>query len=132
VHARTRVPHYAIVAYGAIGALLALTGTFASLVFLASVSIMLLYVACCAAAWELERRARALGDATHPGRSGLIPILALFGLVGVLCYSTVRELLAVGGVLVVASVLYWMTAPGRRAAQLGGAVPAAAHSGSAL
>jgi APA family basic amino acid/polyamine antiporter len=129
VHARTRVPHYAIVAYGVIGALLALTGTFASLVILASVSIMLLYAACCAAAWELERRARALGDTTQPGRSGLIPLLALLGLVGVLCYSTLRELLAVGVVLVVASVLYWMTAPGRRAAQLGGTVPAPAHSG---
>lgn len=129
VHARTRVPHYAIVAYGVVGALLALTGTFASLVFLASVSNMLLYVACCAAAWELERRARGLGDTTHPGRSGLIPLLALLGLVGVLCYSTLRELLAVAMVLVVASILYWMTAPGRRAARLTDPV-AAAYTGS--
>src|SRR5439155_19658316 len=41
VHPRSRVPHYAIVAYGVIAALLALTGTFASLVFVASVSNML-------------------------------------------------------------------------------------------
>ena len=67
MHPRTRVPHYAIVAYGVIAALLALTGTFASLVFVASVSNMLLYVACCAGAWELERRARSLGDTAQPG-----------------------------------------------------------------
>jgi hypothetical protein len=109
---------------------LALTGTFASLVFLASVSNLLLYVACCAAAWELERRARVLGNTAQPGRSGVIPLLALLGLLGVLCYSTLRELLAVGVVLVVASILYWMTAAGRRAAQSGGPVPAAAPTGS--
>jgi APA family basic amino acid/polyamine antiporter len=130
VHPRTRVPHYAIVTYGVIGALLALTGTFASLVFLASVSNMLLYVACCAAAWELERRARTVHDPTRPGRSGVIPLLAVLGLVGVLCYSTLRELLAVSVVLVVASILYWMTAAGRRAARTGGPVPASAGSAS--
>jgi APA family basic amino acid/polyamine antiporter len=129
VHPVTRVPHYAILAYGVIGALLALTGTFASLVFLASVSNMLLYVACCAAAWELERRARALGDTAQPGRSGVIPLLATLGLVGVLCYSTLRELLAVGAVLVLATILYWVTASGRRAARGGGVVPAGATTG---
>jgi APA family basic amino acid/polyamine antiporter len=131
VHPRTRVPHYAIVAYGVIGALLALTGTFASLVFVASVSNMLLYVACCAGAWELERKARSLGDTAQPGRSGVIPLLAMLGLLGVLCYSTLRELLAVGAVLVVASILYWMTAAGRRAAQSGGPLPVGAASGRA-
>jgi basic amino acid/polyamine antiporter, APA family len=129
VHPRTRVPHYAIVAYGVIGALLALTGTFASLVFLASVSNMLLYVACCAAAWKLERRARALDDTTQPGRSEVIPLLAMLGLVGVLCYSTRRELLAVGVVLVLATVLYWVTAAGRRAARRAGPLPAGAITG---
>lgn len=129
VHPRSRVPHYALVAYGVIAALLALTGTFASLVFLASVSNLLLYLACCAAAWELERRARALGDTALPGRSGLVPLLAMLGLLGVLCYSTLRELLAVGGVLVLASILYWVTAAGRRAARRGGPVPAGAATG---
>src|SRR5207247_471822 len=97
-----------------IAVLLALPGTFASLVFVASVSNMLLYAACCAGAWELERKARSLGDTAQPGRSGVIPLLAMLGLLGVLCYSTLRELLAVGAVLVVASILYWMTSAGRR------------------
>ncbi|HEX3235074.1 MAG TPA: APC family permease [Gemmatimonadales bacterium] len=130
VHPRTRVPHYALVAYGVIAALLALTGTFASLVFLASVSNMLLYVACCAAAWELERRARARGDTALPGRSGVIPLLAVLGLLGVLSSSTARELLAVAGVLILATILYWTTGSGRRAAaRRGSAVPVGAVTG---
>jgi hypothetical protein len=100
-------------------------------VFVASVSNMLLYVACCAGAWELERKARSLGDTAQPGRSGVIPLLAMLGLLGVLCYSTQRELLAVGAVLAVASILYWMTAAGRRAAQSGAPLPVAAATGGA-
>ena len=56
LHPRSHAPYMAILTYAAIGAVLAITGTFAELAVLATLTMALLYGAGCAAAWLLARR----------------------------------------------------------------------------
>ena len=79
-------------------ALLAMTGSFAVLAPIASVAIIVVYLGCCAAAWALSEAA-------------VVPLLAIAGLVWVASHSTGTEFLAVGAVLLVGSVVYFV---GRR------------------
>ena len=79
-------------------ALLAMTGSFAVLAPIASVAIIVVYLGCCAAAWALSKAA-------------FVPLLAIAGLVWVASHSTGTEFLAVGAVLLVGSVVYFV---GRR------------------
>jgi amino acid transporter len=77
VSPRTGVPVTAILAHAAITALLALTGTFETLVVLSVLSACGLYAAGCAAAWSLSRRGVALAGA--PLRLPALPLLAGVG-----------------------------------------------------
>lgn len=116
VHPVTRVPHVAVITHYLIIATLAVSGTFTILAPLSSLAIVLLYISVSAAAWVLQRQSAAEG-AVRPSRLGLIwPVLSLLALVWVLAQSTRRELLAVGGLLAVASVVYWVGAAAKRRA----------------
>ena len=95
VHERHRVPHWAVVVYAAVACALAIGGTFTSLAVLSSVGTILLYLSCCSASWVLGR-----------GRSPLVPLLAILGLLAVLLSCTEKELLSVGAVLVLATAWY--------------------------
>lgn len=106
VHPVTRVPHAAVVTHAAVSCLLALTGTFSTLAILASVTVILLYLSCCAAAWSLTRGTGR--------RQWVVPALAIAGLLWVLASATAAEFLAVAVVLAGAALVYWATA-GRRA-----------------
>jgi basic amino acid/polyamine antiporter, APA family len=105
VHPDTRAPHVAIVVHALAAALLAMTGSFAVLAPIASVAIIVVYLACCAAAWKLAERAGPAAAA--------VPLLAIAGLLWVASHSTGPEFLAVGAVLLVGSVIYLV---GRRIA----------------
>jgi amino acid transporter len=107
VHPRFRVPHVALGTYATASCLLALTGTFAGLAILASVSVTLLYLGCCTSAWALTR-----GSTT---RAWAVPGAAIAGLLWVLSSATAPELFAVGGVLLGATGLYAATARRRSA-----------------
>jgi hypothetical protein len=72
---------------------------------IASVAIIVVYLACCAAAWKLAERAGPAAAA--------VPLLAIAGLLWVASHSTGPEFLAVGAVLLVGSVIYLV---GRRIA----------------
>jgi amino acid transporter len=102
VHPETRVPHIAILVHALASALLAMTGSFAVLAPIASVAIIVVYLACCAAAWAMSERT---------GRSAVVPALAIAGLFWVASHSTGREFLAVGAVLLGGSLVYLL---GRR------------------
>lgn len=60
VHSRNHTPHIAILAYGSIVLLLAVTGTFAELAVLSTLVSVLYYGLGCIAAWLLVRRKVAL------------------------------------------------------------------------
>lgn len=105
VHRSTRVPHVAVMVHTVIAAGLAMSGTFIFLAPIASVTILVLYVACCAAVWVLARRqARERGHRL----TAFASVLAILGLLWILLHSTRQEFLAVGAVLAAGSVLYWL------------------------
>jgi APA family basic amino acid/polyamine antiporter len=117
VHPRFRTPHFAIVVNTVLTLALAISGTFARLAILANVTVLLLYMLCALAAWILRRRdVRMAGEPFRMPGGSLVPVLA-FGSLGWILFSTVtaREFLAVGGVVVVALVMY-----GVRALRVGG------------
>jgi amino acid transporter len=68
VHPRFHTPHIAIVAYGIVIALLALTGTFEQLAILSNVTSFVLYALCAIAVWVLRKR-----DVRSDGAPFLIP-----------------------------------------------------------
>ena len=80
-------PYVAILCYSTIAIVLALTGSFAELVALSTLSIAALYIAGCAASWALARRGvalsgtplnfRFLGAATAIGISSMLALIAL-------------------------------------------------------
>lgn len=87
VHPSSKAPHVAIVCYAALAIALALTGTFAQLAVLATLTIAGFYIAGCAAAWRLARRGLALtgtplnfrwlGTAAVIGITSMIVLIAL-------------------------------------------------------
>ncbi len=117
VHPRHRTPHVAIWAQTALVWALAASGTFERLAVLANVSTLLLYAACCVAAWALRRRdVRAPGAAAvrvpfHPA----VPWLALLVIALLLTGVTRAEWAVVLGVLAAAALGYALTGRGRRA-----------------
>jgi APA family basic amino acid/polyamine antiporter len=87
VHPRTQTPYVAILSYAGLAAVLALTGTFAELAALATLTTAALYALGCVAAWLLARRGvavagtplnfRWLGAATFVGVTSMLALIAL-------------------------------------------------------
>jgi APA family basic amino acid/polyamine antiporter len=87
LHPDSHAPYAAILCYGALAIVLALTGTFAELVVLSTLAIAALYIAGCAASWLLARRGvalsgtplnfRFLGAATVIGISSMLALIGL-------------------------------------------------------
>jgi APA family basic amino acid/polyamine antiporter len=87
LHPSSHAPYVAILCYAALAIILALTGTFAELVVLSTLTIAALYIAGCAASWVLARRGVALsgtplnfrfhGAATVIGISSMLTLIGL-------------------------------------------------------
>lgn len=104
VHPRHHTPHVAIWVQAALVWALAATGTFERLLVLANVSTLLLYAACCAAAWALWRRGGAGAGARLPGAVRVpfhpaVPAAALVVIALMLTGVTAAEWAVVGTVL---------------------------------
>src|SRR2546427_264649 len=90
VHGTHHTPHVAIAVQGVIVCAIAITGTYVKLAIMADVAILLVYLACCLAVWQLRRL--DLGAADNPvvmpaGR--VVPWVA-GGVVGALCVAGAR------------------------------------------
>ncbi|MEY2499975.1 MAG: hypothetical protein QOI07_309 [Verrucomicrobiota bacterium] len=88
VHPRFRSPDVAILVYTVAALVLSLTSSFAELAIMANVAALLLYIICCAAAWELMRRdvrteARPF---TFPGAS-VVPIVSIIAIIWILSHA---------------------------------------------
>jgi amino acid transporter len=108
VHPRFRTPHIAIVLHGAICAALALKITFLSLAVIVVLLTLLVYLACCLATIELQRR-DVRADGGEPFRlpgGPLIPILASIIIIWLMSSSTAQEFLYLGAMLVAATVVF--------------------------
>jgi amino acid transporter len=116
VHPRWRTPHVAIAAQTAIVLPLALFGNFEILAMASNVSALLVYGACCLAAVELRRRGVHGGGIPFrvPG-TRVAPWLALAVIVWLLWGLQPTEWLAAGLILLVATGVFVVTVPSRRA-----------------
>jgi APA family basic amino acid/polyamine antiporter len=107
VNARYHTPAVAIIVHSALTCLLAITGTFRSLVVVSTVSILLVYLATCLASIQLRRRdVRADGPPFIVPGGHVIPVLSCIVVIWMLTSASRTEFLSVGAAIVLASVLY--------------------------
>lgn len=109
IHSRTHVPHWAIVAHAVVALALALSGSFAALAITSSVALIVLYIIACASAWALDRRAGVATLATT-----VVPALGILSLLWMLTSATLKEIVAVVGVLALAGAVYALRIPGAK------------------
>ena len=114
VHPRFHTPHVAIVAQTAIVLLLGLTSGFERLAVIATSATLVVYLACCAAAWELRRRdVRGAGAPFQVPGAAAVPLLACVAIALLLSSVTLREWSVLAVVIAFASAVFVATR-GRR------------------
>ncbi|MEP6937429.1 MAG: APC family permease [Chthoniobacterales bacterium] len=107
VHPRFRSPDVAIITYATLAFAFSFSSTFESLAVMANVAALLLYILCCAAAWELMRRDVRGNGAPFTFRGAkAVPPVAIAVSVWILAHATAREFLVTAIVLAVGSALY--------------------------
>jgi APA family basic amino acid/polyamine antiporter len=107
VHPRFHTPHIAIITYAAIGFALSFSSTFQRLAVLSNMAVLLLYILCCLAALELNRRDIRSDGAPFrfPGQS-IVPIVAIILIIWVLAYATKEEFEITAACLAGATLLF--------------------------
>lgn len=107
IHPRFHTPDVSIITYAAIGFALSFSSTFQQLAILSNTAVLLLYILCCLAALELNRRdIRSDGvPFKFPGAT-VVPIVALIVIIWILAHATMKELAVTVACLAVASLLY--------------------------
>lgn len=123
LHIRHETPAVAIVLHGTLAAILAATGTFATLVIVNNVAILVLYLACCIAAYLLLRVGVRYPDVEAPSGvpftppfGTLAPVVAGVVILWLLAQAKWQEFAAVAAACVVATLAYRLkerTAPPR-------------------
>ena len=107
IHERSRAPYVAISTYAALAVVLALTGSFAKLAVLATLTAAPVYAAGCVSAWLLARRGVALAGA--PLRFPLLGVAATVGIVGMLIVISLAErteILGLGALMIASALVY--------------------------
>jgi amino acid transporter len=108
VHPLYRTPHVAILIHAVLCLSLALSGSFEKLAVLTVISTLIVYLICCLAAIQLRRR-DIRDEGAIPFRlpgGPVIPVIASAIVVWLMTASTRQEVLAMGGMLVVETVLF--------------------------
>jgi amino acid transporter len=108
VHERYRTPHVAIVIHAVAAAVIALSGSFASLVALSVLSTLIVYLICCLATIQLQRKnVRTEGAIPFRVPGGpVIPILATGMIIWLMTASTRQEFVAMASQVAVLTLLY--------------------------
>ena len=107
VHQRYDTPAVAIAVQCAMTFIVAVTSGFATLAILSNIAVLVLYLFCCIAAWELRRKNVQAGGTPFRIPGGpVVPFLAVAVIVWILSNATVKEFSVIGGVLVIASLLF--------------------------
>ena len=114
VHPRFHTPYVAILLQSALVCCLAITNGFETLAILANLATLILYGACCLAAWELRRREVSTRTSLRARAQGAIPWAACAVILWMLTSVTGREWAVAGAVIAVAALLFLATR-GRRA-----------------
>ena len=120
VHPRYRTPHVAILIHAVLSLGFALSGTFEKLIVLSVISLLIVYLICCLAVIQLQRRDIRDGGAVPfkvPG-GPVIPLIASAIVVWLMTASTKQEVVAMGAMLVAETALFLLMR-GRRAVDPG-------------
>ncbi len=107
VHPRYRTPDVAIITYAVAAFVLSFSSTFQKLAILSNMVVLLLYILCCLAALELNRRdVRSDGAPFKFRGQALVPIVAIVFIVWVLAHAKKDEFVITGICLVAVSLLF--------------------------
>jgi amino acid transporter len=108
VHPRYRTPHVAILIHAVVCLGFALSGSFEKLAVLTVIATLIVYLICCLAAIQLQRRdVRDEGAVPFKLAGGpVIPVIAAAIVVWLMSASTRQEVLAMGAMLVAETVLF--------------------------
>jgi APA family basic amino acid/polyamine antiporter len=107
IHGRSHAPYVAIAFYAGLAATLALTGTFAELAVLATLTSAAVYAGGSAAAWVLARRGIALAGV--PLASPLLPAAATVGITGMtllIALASRQEILGLAALMTASALVY--------------------------
>ena len=116
VHPRFHTPHVAIALQSTIACALAISGTFERLAILATLAVLVLYGACCLAAWRLRRLdVRAGGAPFRLLAAGAAPPAACLVILWMLTGARRGEWAALAVALAAASFLFLATSTSRSA-----------------
>ncbi len=102
-----RVPLLAVIAHSCVAWVLASLGSFATLALVSGGAFCVVYIASCAAAWQLQRK--NVGQMQNPFRlpgSAAIPLLAIIGLFFILTTLQRAEWIAIGCTALAVIFLY--------------------------
>jgi amino acid transporter len=103
----TRVPLCALTAHALIAWLAASAGSFTTLALVSGGAFCFVYIASCAAAWQLQRRnAAQSARPLHLAGGPLLPAVAIVGLAAILLTLARAEWLAIGVALVVIAAVF--------------------------
>jgi amino acid transporter len=108
VNEKYRTPHVAIVIHAMLCAGFAISGSFAGLLVIATLSALIVYLICCAATIKLQRM-NARTDGAEPFKvpgGPVIPAIACGIVIWLMASSTRQEFVALGAMLVVETVLF--------------------------
>jgi APA family basic amino acid/polyamine antiporter len=109
VHPRFHTPDVAIVTYAAIAFALSFSSTFQRLAVLSNMAVLLLYILCCLAALELNRRDIRSDGAPFKFRGqSVVPIVAIILIIWVLAHATKVEFEITAACLAAASLLFFI------------------------
>ena len=110
VHPRFHTPHVAIGVQVVVVFVLAVSSGFEKLAILANVSILLLYGACCLAAWQLRRMdVRAGGIPFRVPAASVVPFVAVAVILFFFTSVTAKEWIVVLGLVAGAALIYLAT-----------------------
>ena len=109
VHPRFHTPDVAIGTYAAIAFLLSFSSTFQKLAILSNMAVLLLYILCCLAALELNRRDIRSDGAPFKFRGqSIVPIVAVVLIIWVLSHATKEEFEITAACLAVATLFFFI------------------------
>ncbi|MDO8502460.1 MAG: amino acid permease [Gemmatimonadaceae bacterium] len=108
IHDRFRTPHVAILIHVVLCAGFAVTGSFTALVVLSVLATLIVYLICCLATIQLQRRdVRADGSVPFSVPGGpVIPLLASAMVIWLMSSSTRQEFIAIGVAIAVLTLIY--------------------------
>jgi len=107
VHGRYHTPYVAILCYAALAMGLALTGKFAELAVLSTLTGAVLYIAVCLAAWVLSRRRVAVGNEPLNFRwLGAAAVIGVTGMILLIAMASREEIFGLLGMMAAVALVY--------------------------